>query len=50
MFVYVSDPSSGRNYVIQVDESVKTCEQADNWMYQGRETWNGKKYKQIART
>ncbi|MDE2101908.1 MAG: hypothetical protein KGL39_31975 [Patescibacteria group bacterium] len=50
VILFVADPSTGRNYPIQVDPSIKTCEQADHWMYRRRKTWDGKPYKQLART
>ena len=50
VILFVADPSTGRNYPIQVDPSCKTCEQADSWIYQGNKTWDGKPVKQLART
>jgi len=50
VFLYVADPSTGRNYPIQVDASCKTCGDADNWMWHGRVALDGRPYKQISRT
>lgn len=50
VFLYVTDPSTGRNYPIQVDPRLKTCEESDKWMWHQRKTWDGKSYTQLART
>jgi hypothetical protein len=50
VFLYCSDPSTKRNYVIQVAREVKSCEEADAWMYHGRVAIDGKPYKQVSRT
>ena len=48
--LFVADPSTGRNYPIQVEPRIKTCEEADRWIYRDRKTWDGKTYRQLART
>ena len=50
VFLYVSDPSTKRNYPIQVDANCKTCEEADKWMWHDRVALDGKPYSQIGRT
>jgi len=47
---FVCDPSTKRNYPIQVSEDCETCEDADRWMNHGYKTWDGETYKQVSRT